>query len=252
MIYDFPTFFDKVRPLFGGKLAESQVKGMEAILLATPVNWSDEFLAYALATTKRETGDTMLPIKEWGGDAYYKKMYDINGDRPGKAKELGNTTPGDGVKYPGRGDVQLTGKSNYVKATTKLRAMGYDVDFVKNPDGVMIPKYAAIIMFRGMEEGWFTGKKLADFFNHSTNDPINARKIINGLDHANEIAAVYWKFLAALKAAKDAARVIKYVEPPAVAVNPVPETPTEPVTMSIVPVKLSFWQRFLQGFKGEA
>src|SRR3546814_6075636 len=61
-------------------------------------------------------------------------MYDIRGDRPAKARELGNLTPGDGAKYAGRGYVQLTGKSNYVKATAKLREMGFTVDLVAEPD----------------------------------------------------------------------------------------------------------------------
>jgi putative chitinase len=38
-------------------------------------------------------------------------MYDIEGDRPWKALELGNTHPGDGVLFHGRGYVQLTGET---------------------------------------------------------------------------------------------------------------------------------------------
>ena len=38
-----------------------------------------------------------------------------------------------------------------------------------------------------MVEGWFTGKKLSDYFNEKT-DYINARKIVNGLDKADIIA----------------------------------------------------------------
>ena len=62
--------------------------------------------AYVLATTNLETGYTMRPINEFGGNAYFKKMYDIKGDRPSKARELGNLSPGDGIKYHGRGYVQ--------------------------------------------------------------------------------------------------------------------------------------------------
>jgi predicted chitinase len=42
-------------------------------------------------------------------------MYDINGRRPAKALKLGNVNPGDGVRFHGRGYVQLTG-ADWVKA----------------------------------------------------------------------------------------------------------------------------------------
>jgi putative chitinase len=44
------------------------------------------------------------------------------------------------------------------------------------------------IMFYGMTKGTFTGKMLSDYFNEETEDWVNARKIINGLDKAELIA----------------------------------------------------------------
>ena len=55
--------------------------------------------------------------------------YDIEGPRPSKARELGNTAPGDGFKYRGRGWIQLTGKANYQAAASAAGA-----DIVNNPD----------------------------------------------------------------------------------------------------------------------
>lgn len=46
-----------------------------------------------------------------------------------KGKELGNTEPGDGGKYYGKGFIQITGKSNYAKYT---KSSSYDL--VSNPD----------------------------------------------------------------------------------------------------------------------
>lgn len=50
---------------------------------------------------------------------------------------LGNCSPGDGVKYKGRGIIQLTGKDNYDRAG---KALG--VDFVNNPELAADPQWA--------------------------------------------------------------------------------------------------------------
>lgn len=51
--------------------------------------------------------------------------------------DLGNTKAGDGVKYKGRGAIQITGKSNY---TAVGKALG--IDAVNNPELLAQPKYA--------------------------------------------------------------------------------------------------------------
>jgi hypothetical protein len=56
-------------------------------------------------------------------------------------------------------------------------------------------------MFDGMEEGWFTGKSLSDYFNESVDDPYNARRVINGTDRATEIAEYHKHFLTAIRSA---------------------------------------------------
>lgn len=43
-------------------------------------------------------------------------------------------------------------------------------------------------MFEGVIRESFTGKKLERYFNPTTEDWVNARRIINGLDKANAIA----------------------------------------------------------------
>ena len=47
---------------------------------------------------------------------------------------LGNTQPGDGFKYRGRGPIQLTGRGAYAACNDALRALGYQGDIVANPE----------------------------------------------------------------------------------------------------------------------
>lgn len=192
-----PAFFAELRKseAMGPTLSAEEVSGCEAILTACK-SWRLSWAAYGLATAHLETAGTMQPIKEYGGQAYFRKMYDIEGARPAKARELGNLIPGDGAKYAGRGYVQLTGKANYTKASTVL---GHDL--VSNPDLAMRPDIAAAIMAQGMEQGWFTGKKLSDYLpsDLGTVDQFkSARRIINGQDRALDIARTAMEFQRAL------------------------------------------------------
>lgn len=222
------TFFNAVRSQpFGGSLTASQVSGIGALLDACPSSFSVDWLAYCLATAFHETARTMLPIKEYGGAAYYFKMYDPKGSRPSVAAALGNTQLGDGALYAGRGFVQLTGRSNYRRATSRLQDKGYLVpgeDLERNPDLALVPDTAAAVMFIGMSEGWFTGKKLSDYFTATLSDPVSARRIINGTDKAAAIAGYHRLFKQALKGAGFEANAVA----PSIPVPPVTTAPLPP------------------------
>lgn len=193
-------FYDYIRntKLFGPTLSTSEVEGLESILFAgETAKWMKSYAAYALATAFHETAGTMQPIKEYGGNAYYTRLYDVTGQNPTRAKAMGNTTPGDGAKYCGRGYVQLTWKTNYAKAEKLL-----GVPLVKNPDLAMDPLIASKILVKGMEEGWFTGKSLKNYLvteKATLNDFIACRRIINGTDKAEKIAREALIFQTALE-----------------------------------------------------
>lgn len=206
------AFFASVKTsLFQGRLGTKQVEGMD-LLLDTQQRYfpkmPEDELAVVLATVYHETGATMQPIKERGGDAYFTRMYDIRGSRPKKAIELGNVNPGDGKKFPGMGFVQSTGRGNARKARGIIKEMlGEDVDFEKNPTKLMDPRYSSILTFYGMVHGTYTGKKLSDYIDgDGEEDPgefVNSRRIINGRDRAQMIAGYARDFLAALHAARE-------------------------------------------------
>ena len=249
---DRPTFFAAVRRQpFRGKMTQQQVEGLKAILDEWD-RWmpkgDQRWLAYLLGTAFHETATTMQPIREYGGDGYFFRMYDIRGDRPNVARTLGNTQPGDGARFCGRGFVQLTGRAGYIRAG---RAVG--VDLIATPDAAMRPDFAAHIAIVGMAEGWFTGKKLADYFNTAVTDWRNARRIINGLDRADLIAGYAIAFHGAIKAAQAASDATPAATPPTPAAAPPPAAPAPTTITPSKPIKAAaaatggFWKRFAAG-----
>ena len=54
------------------------------------------------------------------------------------------------------------------------------------------------VLFIGMLQGAFTGRRLADHFSGGVSDWVGARRIVNGLDRAERIAGYGRTFLAAL------------------------------------------------------
>jgi hypothetical protein len=175
-------FFTQVRrTLFTGSLRQTQVDGINAILDGWEAKYAaddDRWLAYALATTYHETDQQMQPIEEYG---------------KGRGQPYGKPDPATGQTYYGRGFVQLTWNYNYQKMSELL-----GVDFYHHPDLALDLDNATNILFIGMIEGLFTGKSLRNYFSGTTEDWVNARRIINGLDKAQAIAAYGHSFYAAI------------------------------------------------------
>lgn len=223
-------FFPLVRAsVFNGSMTQKQVDGINAILdegekRGTPL----PHLAYFLATPMIETGGRFEPMEE---DLNYSvsgllktfsrsRISKADAERYGRVKgghpadeqmignliyggafgreHLGNTEPGDGFKYRGRGLAQLTGRRNYTRASSLS-----GVNLVTNPDRAKELRLSVVVMFDAMTNGWFTGKKLSDYLDGPNPDFVNARRTINGLDRAGDIAAHARDFLAALTASSD-------------------------------------------------
>lgn len=181
---------------FGGKMNDAQADCLGGFVSAwliynnvlgknIPISW----LAYVLATTYHETACTMEPIEEYG---------------KGAGHSYGEPDPETGQIYDGRGYVQLTWKDNYQKAegvVVDFRTMKNDVPLVMQPDLALTPWVAAQVAINGMSQGWFTGKSLGDYLTDTSTDYVNARRIINGTDKAQTIAAYAQEVEAAIRLA---------------------------------------------------
>ena len=173
---DRAAFFAAIRaPLFGGHMTQPQVDGMVRILDymdAKPVR-DVRWQAYMLATVLHETGATLQPVTEQGGDAYLRaKPY---------------------WPFVGRGLVQITWRRNYATFGKRL-----GIDLIGNPDMALTWDVALPVLVIGMSLGLFTGVGLPRYFGARVDDPVQARRIVNGMDRAQLVASYHRTFLAAL------------------------------------------------------
>ena len=99
-------------------------------------------------------------------------------------KDLGNTSPGDGVRYKGRGPIQLTGRDNYSACGSDLA-----LDLIAHPEQVATP----VVGFRS--SGWFWARhglnQVADTDTQASYDIITRR--INGGTNGKSFRDLYWR-----------------------------------------------------------
>lgn len=100
-----------------------------------PLGMTSENSCIAALATIRVECPSFAPQREKynGTREEYFKRYDGN-------VQLGNTHPGDGLRFYGRGFVQITGRSNYENFGNKV-----GVNLVGDPDKALVPSVAASI-----------------------------------------------------------------------------------------------------------
>lgn len=211
-------FFDHLGgTLYRRGLSRSQVAGHEAVLDAWESGHAerdDRWLAYILATAFHETGGALQPVTENLNYSAARLLTVFPGRfTPAEARRsarrpqmianrvyagrLGNggEASGDGWRYRGRGLVQITGRANY-------RTFGLEND----PDRALEQGLAVRILIEGMIAGLYTGRALRDYFHGDEADWVNARKIVNRLDRADDIARHAKAYYASISYTVDAAR----------------------------------------------
>lgn len=163
------------------KLTQKQVDSLDRIIFECERQGVEDIrqVAYILATAYWECYNPkhpetrLTPMKEFGSEAYLKsKKY---------------------YPYIGAGFSQLTWQDNYKKEGKRL-----GIDLLNHPDLILDIPTAANSHVYCMVHGVYTGRKLSDYINDEKCDFINARKIINGLNRAEEIASFAQKFLSCL------------------------------------------------------
>ena len=171
--------------------------------------------AYMIATASWETGLTFRPETERGSDQYLVDRYWGN---PRIRRELWVASPDEAIRYRGRGYVQTSLPRNYLREMAEangvvwhedrgvmMRRLGLeptayaadpngvappapDLDFWRSPDLLLVQDNAYRALVRGMMSGRITGVSLGRYLNETKRNWIDARRVVNGVDHAVEIA----------------------------------------------------------------
>lgn len=128
-------------------------------------------VAYALATIAAETAG-FKPLSE-GISKYNTTDRARPFHRYDGRKNLGNTQPGDGARFRGRGFVQLTGRYNYTKYGERI-----GVDLLNSPEAANHAAIAAQILAVFIADREFA--ILEALGNHHL---ATARKLVNGGTH---------------------------------------------------------------------
>ncbi|MGB1390299.1 MAG: hypothetical protein ACPG61_15585 [Paracoccaceae bacterium] len=189
--------------VFGTRLSEGQVQGMEGILDAfkTHGDGKPDTLAYALASAYHETGARMVPVREGfaNTDEGARRAVANLAIKRGPKSAVARYSKPDGPYghvYYGRGHVQLTWLDNYRRSSADA-----GTDLVKYPDQMLDPVVSARVLIKGLLDGRWNGQGKGIRYYLDKGDLKNARRTVNVLDKWAQIAGYHKAFLRAIEAA---------------------------------------------------
>jgi len=136
-------------------------------------------VAAFIAQVGHESGQLRFVREIWGPTAQ-QAGYEGRAD-------LGNTVPGDGSKYRGRGLIQITGRANYAACGEAL-----GLDLINNPQLLEQPQYAA------MSAAWFWSTRGLNTLADQGQFVKITRRINGGLTGQDDRQALYDKALKVL------------------------------------------------------
>lgn len=151
--------------------------GNRADVFARPISIAME--RFKIDTPKRQSAFIAQIAHESGQLRYVREL--ASGAAYEGRRDLGNVQSGDGMKFKGRGLIQITGRANYVKCGFAL-----ELDLEANPELLEIPDNACL------SSAWF-------WYNNDLNkyadsdDFVGLTKRINGGINGLEDRQHFWK-----------------------------------------------------------
>ena len=144
------------------KLGASQVRAEELGLAANV-----HFRTYGILDNPLRLIHFLAQLAHESGNFRYMEEIASGAAYEGR-KDLGNVMSGDGVKFKGRGPIQLTGRANYRKYGQQL-----GIDFENNPEIVALPSVGLLVACKFWSDNGLN--ELAD-----KDDVVSITKRING------------------------------------------------------------------------
>jgi hypothetical protein len=187
---NFPLPAEEIAEIVAAGVCRDQQAQIRANVLA---NWPlleaaldkrqifSEMTAVAAIGTVATECSVFAPVKEKGGPQYLASLYEGR-------KDLGNTQPGDGVRFRGRGFIQITGRWDYTHFGEELGE-----GLAATPDLALDPRVAA-----GILAVYFHERHIPAYADEKMWDVVR-RRVNGGLNGYPRFIAVVTKILQALE-----------------------------------------------------